>query len=129
MILIIDFSKKSDKERLYKALKGLREAPYQVELKVDRGQRSGNQNKYYWGVVIAILGDFLGYEHEEIHELLKAKFLKYVKTLPNGESVELTKSTKNLNTKEFEDYLERIRIFAALELDVTIPLPGEIIEI
>lgn len=129
MILLVDFSKRPDKERLYNTLKGLREVPYQVELKVLKDTRSNNQNRYYWGVMIAILSDHTGFTPEEMHYELKKRFLKYFKALPTGEQAELVKSTRKLDTKEFEDYMEKIRIFSALELDVIIPLPNEIIEI
>jgi hypothetical protein len=129
MILIVDFSNTPDKERLYKTLKSLKPVPYRVELKIDRENRSGNQNKYYWGVVIKTLSDETGFTPEEMHEVLKRKFLKYNKVLPNGEQVGITMSTTDLDTKEFEEYMEEVRRFAIQELDILILLPNEIIEI
>jgi hypothetical protein len=127
MILKVDFSSKLDKERLYNVLKGLKSIPYLIELRVNRNNRSIPQNKFYWGVVINILSNHTGFEPEEVHEVLRAKFLKY-RTVVFEEEIEVTKSTKNLDTKEFEEYLEKIRMFAAQELDVQIPLPNEVIE-
>jgi ribosomal protein L39E len=129
MILIIDMNSKSDKDRLYKELKRCKLVPYRVELKEDRDNRSNNQNKYYWGVVIKTLSDETGFTPDEMHEVLKRKFLKYCKALPNGEQVEVTESTTDLDTKEFEEYMEQIRRFAIQELDILILLPNEIIEI
>ena len=129
MILVIDFSKQSDKARLFEELKKLKTVSYQIEIREDRDQRSGNQNRYYFGCVIKILSDETGFERNEMHEHLKLRFLKYYKPLPNGEFIELVKSTKDLDTKEMEDYLEKIRMFAAQELDVQIPLPNEYLEI
>lgn len=34
-------------------------------------------------------------------------------------------STTGLNTKEFEDYLAKVRRFAATDLNIFVPLPGE----
>jgi hypothetical protein len=129
MILIVDFSKKSDKERLYETLKGLKLVPYQVELKVYRNNRSNQQNAYYWGVVVKMLSDYTGFTPDEMHEYLRGRFLKYIKPLPGGEMAEIRQSTTDLDTKEFELYLEQIRMFAVQDLDIQIPLPNEIIEL
>lgn len=129
MILLVDFSNTSDKVRLYEVLKGLKPVPYQIELKIDRGNRSNNQNRYYWGVVIEILSEHTGFTPEEIHEVLKAKFLRYTKMLPTSEEVNLSRSTKGLDTKEFEEYMEKVRMFAIQELDVEIPLPNEYLNV
>jgi ATP-dependent phosphoenolpyruvate carboxykinase len=128
MILIVDFSKKPDKERLYNVLKGLKAMPYRVELKENRGKRSLNENAYYWGVVVKILSDYTGDTPDDMHEVLKAKFLKTVVNF-GGEELVMSKHTWNLTTKEFEEYLEQIRIFAQTELDVKIPLPNEYLDI
>jgi hypothetical protein len=129
MIMIIDFNSKKDKERLFTELKKCKPVPYQVELKIDRDKRSGQQNKYYHGIVVKILSDETGFTPDEMHETLKYKFLRYSKALPNGEEVQIIMSTTDLDTKEFEEYLEQIKRFAIQELDVYIPDPNEIIEI
>jgi ribosomal protein L39E len=129
MILIVDFNSKSDKERLYKQLKGLKPVPYWIELKIDRDKRSNNQNRYFHGVVLQLLSDHTGYTIEEMKQILKNEFLTYTKDLPNGKSMKFVKSTADLNTKEFEDFLENSRRFAIQTFDVFIPLPNEVIEI
>jgi len=92
----------------------------EVVVRKERSQRSNNQNSYYWGVVLPILGDYFGYEPDEMHEALKLKFLQIGPC-----DVPTVKSTTKLNTTEFEEYLERIRRWAATEYSVQIPLPGE----
>ena len=91
--------------------------------------RSVSENKYYWGVVLDILSDELGHTKTEMHEILKTKFLRdiaYIKK-KNGEhlKVETSKSTTDLKTNEFEDYLSKIRNFASAELGIWIPEPNE----
>lgn len=96
--------------------------PTRVRLMIDRWKdlRSDNQNRYYWGVVIKILSDELGYFPEEMHEALKLKFLrKESKPLPT------VRSTTSLTTSEFEDYLETVRVWAITEYQIRIPMPGE----
>lgn len=97
----------------------------QITIAKRQYKRSDRQNRYYFGVVVDIIGNELGYSPEEIHELLKALFLK-TKIPFKGNEVEIVKSTTALNTQEFEEYLEKIRIWASTELGVVIPLPNEI---
>lgn len=82
--------------------------------------RSDRQNRYYWGVVLKTIGDDLGYSTDEVHQLMQRQFLKYEK---DGNL--FVRSTTTLNTKEMEDYLERIRRFSLIELGILIPLPNE----
>ena len=85
-----------------------------------RTNRSNNQNRYYFGIVIKILGDELGYMPDEMHEALKWKFLR------KGGKLETVKSTSSLTTIEFEQYLELVRIWALRDLGINIPLPNEV---
>lgn len=124
--LVIDFSSDTEKVRLYKVLQKLKPTRYQLELKKFRENRSMPQNKYYWGVVISELSKHTGFTSDEMHELLKFKFLPNHKILPNGEEVRLAGSTSKLTTDKMEEYLEQIRIFAISELDCYIPLPNEL---
>lgn len=100
-------------------------------------ERSGEQNRYYWGVVVKILSEELGYTDEEIHEILKYQFLSEIReinrermTLQGTEkykkliSVPLT--TANLSTLDFEDFLTKVRVWASRELSIFIPLPNEV---
>jgi hypothetical protein len=129
MILLIDFGKREQKEKLYETLKGLKPTLYKIELKVNRDNRSNKQNRYYWGVVIAILSEFTGFTPDEMHYDLKSRFLKYYKVIPStGEERLLIRSTSKLSTEEFEKYVEEIRRWAITELDVYIPSPNEYLE-
>lgn len=56
-----------------------------------------------------------------MHEALKFKFLRVEK-----EGIESARSTTDLTTTEFEEYMNQIRIWALTELDVKIPLPNEV---
>ena len=65
-----------DREAFKSEISNKRDGNYYVELK--RETRSNPQNRYYWGVVIDTLSKELGYEPEEMHEILKYKFNKGV---------------------------------------------------
>lgn len=98
-------------------------------------KRSYNQNAYYRGVVVKMLADHLGIDRQEMHYILRDLFgLKQVIstkiTTINMELFEFVKeielSTKDYNTGEFEQYLSNIRMWAASEHGLSIPLPNEI---
>lgn len=84
-------------------------------------ERSNNQNRYYWGVVIKLLSEYLGYTDEEMHDALKMLFLK-----DESRKVPTLRSTTELNTVEFEKYLENIRMWAAQMFGFYIPTPNEV---
>lgn len=87
--------------------------------------RSNKQNRYYWRVVIDMIAAETGHSQEEVHELMKAMHLPRAFVTIAGKEVEIAKSTTTLSTFEFEEYLDRIRAFAAQELNMTIPMPNE----
>lgn len=129
MIVFCDFRKTESKQKLFNHLKSL-ENVYRVEIKRYTENRSGNQNRYYWGVVIQMFSEYSGFFPDEVHELLKNKFLKYDKAFKDtGESVTISRSTTDLDTWEFEQYLEQCRIYAATVLEIVIPLPNECMEV
>ncbi len=95
--------------------------------------RSNPQNSYYWGVVIDMLSENTGFTPDEMHEVLKNRFLNYSKKLKlhplgisNLETQKLTKSTTALTTVEMEGYLSSIRTWASINLGCYIPEPNEV---
>jgi hypothetical protein len=96
-----------------------------VSIKPLYKSRSLSQNNYYWAVIVQILADFTGYSADEIHEVLKSKFLSDEKEVA-GEIIRYAKSTTTLDTLEMEDYLHNIREWASAKLNVFIPLPNEV---
>lgn len=113
------------------AVSGIREGT-EVELTVTRlyATRSTRQNRWYWGVAVELLSEHTGYGPEEMHDLLKAKFLPKQLAVLNGngrivDSFVLGGSTRLLNTVEFKDYCERIQRWAAEDLGVVIPDPEQ----
>ncbi len=98
-----------------------------LSIAAQKKDRSDNENRYYWGVVVKILGDELGYSSDEMHEALKFKFLR-MEAEPDGKRrLETVRSTATLKTDEFEDYLDRIRMWAAADMGIVIPLPNEVL--
>ena len=93
---------------------------WEIEVKPFAFNRSSAQNKKYWKLT-SELGNFLGYNPEEMHELLKYKFLSY-KTEMLGEEIPVIPSTSKLTIKEFVEYLSKVERFAVelgFKLDLT----------
>ena len=97
---------------------------YQIEIKPYKKGRSSQSNKYYWGVVLKVFGDFMGEEPEDLHELFKLRFLGTVERNVMGSTLQVAKSTTSLTTKEFNDYIDKIRA-TAIEMGCHIPDPSE----
>lgn len=87
--------------------------------------RSSEQNRYYHGILLTILADHTGYTTDDLHEYLKQSFLPQPLIKILGQHIVRTVSTTQLDTKEFNEYIEKIRTFAREELDCYIPLPNE----
>lgn len=97
----------------------------EVIIKPWKNSRSGQQNKYYWGVVISMISEETGYTRDELHEFFKILFLS--KSITIGEKEYKTSiSTSKLKTDEFEDYIGAIKDFAKLKISLHIPEPNEI---
>ena len=95
-----------------------------------RATRSAPQNRYYWAVIVALLSEHTGYTPDEVHALLKAKFLPKVLAVQDGNGeikgeFVIGGTTRTLNKNEFSEYCEAIRRWAAMELDVVIPDPDD----
>lgn len=97
--------------------------------------RSTLQNSYYWSCVVPEVIEGLiaaGFESSEInkdvvHDMLRHKFL--TKDLPSpeftGEFITITKSTTELTTGEFMDYIAEIQRWSADFLHHVIADPGQ----
>lgn len=117
-----------EKIRLKNFLKELDETTVQVTVEKFRKVRSGEQNRYYWGVVINIACRETGWTKSEMHEYLKYALLTETKILEKeGKMYEIKSydTTTNKKTTEFENYLRSCREHLSVEFSVYIPLPHE----
>ena len=112
-----------DQIKWFEQLNSLAGQIVEVTIGKQRKKRSLNQNGYYHGVVVEILGRHLGYTPDEMHHALRGEFLK----IPGDYVLPKSRSTTDLSTVEFEDYLTQIREWAAqLPSPCYIPLPNEV---
>ena len=116
-----------DKQTLFNYLKEL-ETDYIVKVKKQRNNRSTMQNNYYWACIVQPLGESLGYFPDEMHDTLKVKFASEWQSIEINEKqigLQTVNSTARMNTKDFEVYVEQIRIWALTELVIRLMLPNE----
>lgn len=113
-------------EELLRKIKTLDpEKPYRVFFSDKRNIRTKNQNAYYWGVIIKEMSNHFGMDSLVCHCILKDRFLKT--TITHKDMIyEYTGDTKSLNTKEFTDYIDQVRIWLSNEHEVYTPDPNEL---
>jgi len=93
----------------------------QITMARRKRKRSDRQNGYYWGVVIPALCGATGYNQEQMHEALKWKFLK----VHSDTEMPTVKSTSELSTIEFEDFMANVRMWALDFFGLEIELPQD----
>ena len=106
-------------------LDGLEGQEVQAIIRRPQRIRSQNENKYYWGIVVEMISNETGQDKETIHNVLKDLFLKERIFLKNKE-YEVIKSTAELTTIQFEEFLRQCRQWASMELGIYVPEPNEI---
>ena len=91
-------------------------------------KRTNDQNAYYWGVVIPILADHFGYDHEDMHHELKELFNPIESKIQPGKKIGGT--TTKMSTEEIfcgeTSYVERICRWASMEYQIYIPPPKKV---
>lgn len=110
----------SDFAAYRKQIEALEGKPVELILRRHRVRRSGDQNRYFHGVVLPLLAEHCGYECDEMREALKIKFLS---THTDGD-LPSVRSTADLTTAEFAEFTDQCRRLGA-ELGVNIPDPGQ----
>jgi len=95
-----------------------------IEINQDKASRSTKQNRLYWEW-INLLGAETGYTKDEMHAILRDKFLGYNLVTTKTEVIKELRSTTKLKVGEMKDYLEQIDIFAA-EYGIILPRPEDL---
>jgi hypothetical protein len=111
-------------------LRGLAGKRVQVTVEKFKNNRTIQQNRYYWGIVVKLIAEHTGHDPEQLHELLKQKFspkwyFTPEKNLMMG-GASIPTSTARLDTLEFVEYTEKCRMWANEFFNLNIPLPGDI---
>jgi len=117
---------RANKKLLRQLLHGRRECEVEIIIRRAYATRSIKANAFYWGVVLQALAEHTGHLPEELHSVLKAKFLPKALAVCDlngtiqGEFV-IGGSTTSLSVEEFTSYLDRVIEWANESLGVLIP--------
>jgi hypothetical protein len=104
-----------------------------ISLRKHVNRRSDKQNRAYWGIIVPrVLEMFTDAGNdttkEEIHEYLKehvgGPMFARVLIDPDGKRRPVVRSSTTLTTVEWEDFMEKIRAWAA-ERGLILPMPNE----
>lgn len=97
------------------------EGVWDVEITKHKKSRSVAANRLMW-MWLNLIAKETGNEPEDLHHLLKVKFLGTETKIFMGSEIERPKSTTKLNTKEFTNYLDKIETLA-MSIGITLPHP------
>ncbi len=96
----------------------------ELVLRKKKRHRTLNQNAWYWGVIVRMLSEHLGYTADECHFALRQKFARIPERDRDGLMV--AESTAAMDTKRFSQYCDEIVRWSAEYLHLYIPSPNEI---
>lgn len=121
---------KYTRERIADFLRSLEGKLVEIKISIPKNKRTQKQNSFYWGVVIPFVTSFFqeygnDFDQMQVHEYLKSEVGKMdtIVKLPTGVA-RISGSTQKMSTKEFEDYITKIRAWGA-EWGLSIPFPRE----
>ena len=122
----------ADKAKAIKAIENMAiEKPMQVTISEYRMTRSIAQNRlmHKWFNVISehwLLTTGEAFSAVAWKEQLKRMFLGFDEIeLPNGGFIHNTKQTRDCNTKELTEFLEKVEAWAATEINCQLPHPDD----
>ena len=118
-------------------LRSLSPGKYRLELVNHRPRRSDRQNRYLWPCVVVPFAEWLSEQQgervsqETAHAILKDTFLRVPLTNANGEPLfdmrgdpmMQTRSSADLNTAEFAEYVDNCRNLMADLCGIVVPDP------
>ena len=128
---------KRNRQTLINALKSFEGKEIKITIERNRNKRSNFQNRYYFGVVVAIWrglfldewGDILSIDetHERLKELFGHKEERVIES--TGEVLSITRSTTTYTTTEMVEYQMKCQQQAYEMFGAHIPDPNEELEL
>jgi hypothetical protein len=96
---------------------------FQIVAELYYPKRTQYQNRYYWGVVLDAISKETGMPADMLHSALLAKFSVQPALIEGSEAIVTTSS--GMNTKQFSEYVDKVKQWALEALKITIPEAGE----
>lgn len=115
-------------ERFATAFRRNKDGPVVIRVERVTATRSQQANAYLWGVVYRLMAEETGHEPEDIHDDMCLRFLTKRLTWVNEQTGEVEERdvpgrSRSLDVNEFYTFVEKVRLFAAEWLGLTIPDP------
>ena len=95
-----------------------------IEWKRFKKIRSNDQNALYW-MWLTCLEQETGQEKNSLHDYFREKYLQVTYEQVFDSERKILQSTTKLDTVAMKNYLDKIQVFAATELAVTLPDPED----
>lgn len=95
-----------------------------IEWKRIQKIRTNDQNALYW-MWMTCLEQETGQDKNSLHDYFREKYLKVTYEKVFDSEIKILESTRKLDTVAMKNYLDKIQIFAAAELAVTLPDPED----
>tara|TARA_R100001510_G_scaffold18109_2_gene15515 strand:+ start:2889 stop:3272 length:384 start_codon:yes stop_codon:yes gene_type:complete len=109
-----------NEEKFNKSLKYFEGKNIVLKIREVEMQRTIEQNSLYW-VWIDILASELGYQKNEMNQLIKYKFLKKDVVNEKGQKEVRLMSTTTLSKKEFSQLMENIYFWSNDTFNIVLP--------
>lgn len=113
----------NDTYRFKKALAMFLDHPIEVIIRKAYKPRTRNQEGYWRGVVIPMIAEYTSQSEDTIEGILEYKFLEVTEEISTGVIERRIRSTKELNTVEMNNLIERSRKWAWDMFELDIPDP------
>ena len=99
------------------------EKPWEVTVGRATRQRTTNQNSlmWMWHHEVAL---FTGHDIDDIHEIIKVKFLRPQIKEFNGEQIEV-RSTRKMTTADMSEFMNAYYAFVVSDLGLMLPVPED----
>lgn len=114
-------------EELREVVKSIEESgfdkPHLIEFKPFRKARSLPQNRLFW-MWMRCIKDETGNDVDTLYEYFCEKYLPWSEKELFGNGVRMVGGTSQLNTKEFDEFLENIRM-EMLHMNIILPNPND----
>lgn len=114
--IIIDGPPKRDKAAAWLAKIPVDEM-MELSLKPYKPTRSQKQNARYW-LLIEKISQHTGHDKDELHEMMKARFLGTFEKELAGETITAIRSSAKLKVKEFAEYSEKVESWMVSTLGI-----------
>lgn len=112
-----------DRPLFARGMQSMKRGKVEIVVREAKNRRSSAANRYYWGVVLRLIADYTGDDVNSIHEFMKLRFLQPREIHLLGEVFHVSPSSASLDSQQFQEFVENVRRFAAVDLQVETPDP------